>query len=141
MPALIHFEMQAAGPDPINCSNSPPIDSDLVTHFDKMLRLEHPDIIFVQSIKDYLIIKTTQGDHITHMTMKSIVDLLPNASFRRVHRSYLVGISHFTAIGRNELILAIRHLITHLPPNWIDRCAYDKTSSEDSDKKRPRWHK
>jgi DNA-binding LytR/AlgR family response regulator len=76
----------------------------------KLLKLEHPDIIFVQSIKDYLIIKTTQGDHITHMTMKSIVDLLPNASFRRVHRSYLVGISHITAIGRNEIILGKKYI-------------------------------
>jgi two-component system LytT family response regulator len=76
----------------------------------RLLKLEHPDIIFVQSIKHYLIIKTTKGDHITHMTMKSIVDLLPNASFRRIHRSYLVGILHITAIGRNQLILGHKHI-------------------------------
>lgn len=69
----------------------------------KLLRLEHQDILLVQSIKDYLLLKTVQGNYITHMTMKAVSELLPQTLFRRVHRSYLVGISHLTVIGKNEV--------------------------------------
>lgn len=69
----------------------------------KLLKLEHQNIRLVQSIKDYVILKTTHGNYITHMTMKSVSELLPNTLFRRIHRSYVVGVSHLTMIGKNEV--------------------------------------
>lgn len=69
----------------------------------KLLKLEHQDILWVQSIKDYVILKTTHGSYITHMTMKSISELLPQTLFRRIHRSYMVGVSHLTVIGKSEV--------------------------------------
>lgn len=69
----------------------------------KLLKLEHQNILLVQAIKDYAIVKTTHGNYITHMTMKSVSELLPHTLFRRIHRSYVVGISHLTMIGKNEV--------------------------------------
>ncbi|MNF13829.1 LytTr DNA-binding domain protein [compost metagenome] len=37
------------------------------------------------------------------MTMKYLVELLPSSLFKQVHRSFIVGISHITSIGRNEI--------------------------------------
>lgn len=71
----------------------------------KLLKIEHQDILLVQSIRDYLLLKTIAGNYITHMTMKAVCDILPQAQFRRVHRSYLVNLSHLTVIDRNEVYI------------------------------------
>lgn len=71
----------------------------------KMLKISHADIIYAQSIKDYIIIKTLKANYITHMTMKYLADLLPHELFRRVHRSFLVGTNHVTSISRNGIEL------------------------------------
>ena len=69
----------------------------------KMVKLMHKDILYAQSFKDYVIIKTIDGKYMTHMTMKYLVGLLPEKIFKRVHRSFLVGITHIRTIGRNEI--------------------------------------
>ncbi len=71
----------------------------------RLVKVQYADIITVQSIKDYLIIKTQDKSYITHMTMKYLVDLLPANQFRQVHRSYMVSIAHITAIGTSEMAL------------------------------------
>lgn len=71
----------------------------------KMVKVEHKDIIYAQSIKDYIIINTLKGNYITHMTMKYLAELLPDTSFRRIHRSFLISLPHVTSIGRNEIEL------------------------------------
>ncbi|HEX8377862.1 MAG TPA: response regulator transcription factor [Pedobacter sp.] len=69
----------------------------------KMVKINHKDILCAQSIKDYIIIKTPQANYITHMTLKYLTDLLPGKLFRRVHRSFLVGITHITSFSRNVI--------------------------------------
>lgn len=71
----------------------------------KMVKVEHKDIIYAQSIKDYIIINTLKGNYIIHMTMKYLAELLPDTGFRRVHRSFLISLPHVTSIGRNEIEL------------------------------------
>ena len=71
----------------------------------KMVKLMHKDILYAQSIKDYIIIQTTHEKFITHMTMKYLSELLPEKLFKRVHRSFLIGITHIKSIGKNEVEL------------------------------------
>jgi DNA-binding LytR/AlgR family response regulator len=71
----------------------------------KMVKVEHIDIIYAQSIKDYIILNTLKGNYIIHMTMKYLAELLPDTSFRRIHRSFLISLPHVTSIGRNEIEL------------------------------------
>jgi len=71
----------------------------------KMVKVEHSDIIYAQSIKDYIILNTLKGNYIIHMTMKYLAELLPDTSFRRIHRSFLISLPHVTSIGRNEIEL------------------------------------
>jgi two-component system LytT family response regulator len=71
----------------------------------KMVKVEHSDILYAQSIKDYIILNTLKGNYIIHMTMKYLAELLPDTSFRRIHRSFLISLPHVTSIGRNEIEL------------------------------------
>jgi two-component system LytT family response regulator len=69
----------------------------------RLLRVLHEDLLFAQSIKDYIRLTTRQGNHLTHMTMKYLQGLLPPETFIRVHRSYMVNRSYISAIDRMEL--------------------------------------
>ena len=72
----------------------------------RLVRVEHETLVYAQSIRDYVIIHTTRGNYITHMTMKYLAGLLPESSFIRVHRSYLIGVAHITGLDNNQVLLS-----------------------------------
>lgn len=67
-------------------------------------------LLYAQSLKDYLIIKTTDKQYITHMTMKALVQLLPSHQFHRVHRSFMINRAHITSFSKTEIKLG-KHII------------------------------
>jgi DNA-binding LytR/AlgR family response regulator len=68
-----------------------------------LLKILHDDLLVAKSVKDYIHLKTKQGKHLTHMTMKNLEGLLPANIFIRVHRSYLVNRQAITLLGRKHL--------------------------------------
>jgi two-component system LytT family response regulator len=68
-----------------------------------LVKIMHSDLLVVKSVKDYLLLKTKQGNHLTYLTMKNLETLLPAAMFTRVHRSYLVNRQAITLLGRQHL--------------------------------------
>lgn len=69
----------------------------------QLVKLQHVDILYAQSIKDYILLKTVRRSFIVHMTMKGLSELLPDSQFRRIHRSFLVNLSHLTKVGRQDV--------------------------------------
>jgi len=67
------------------------------------MKVFHSDILYAQSIKDYMSLKTTRGNYIILMTMKYLAELLPAENFVRIHRSYLVNKSFISTITRNNI--------------------------------------
>ena len=41
---------------------------------------------------------------ITHLTMKSVEEMLPSSQFMRVHRSFIVALSKIRSVDRNDCI-------------------------------------
>lgn len=72
----------------------------------KFMKLEHENMLFARSIKDYIVLHTLHGNYITHMTMKYLDELLPSTIFLRIHRSYLVNRNKITSIGKREIVIA-----------------------------------
>lgn len=72
----------------------------------KLVKIAHKDLRYAQSVKDYILISTLQGNYLTHMTMKYLNELLPADQFIRVHRSYLVNHSYITLVDKTQLFLA-----------------------------------
>ncbi len=66
----------------------------------KLIKILHNDILYAQSIKDYIRISTTDKNYLTHMTMKYLCELLPAETFTRVHRSYLINKNHISEASR-----------------------------------------
>ncbi len=71
----------------------------------KYFRIEFAEIIYVESMKDYLRIHTTDLKLVTHLTMNEMEKLLPVQYFIRVHKSFLVAISQIRVIYGNTIEL------------------------------------
>ncbi len=72
----------------------------------KLVKVMHTELLYAQSVKDYILLKTTKGNFLTYMTMKNLAGLLPADTFIRVHRSYLVNMNHIEVIDKNRLKVA-----------------------------------
>lgn len=69
----------------------------------QLLKINHADILYAQSVKDYILLCTAHGNHLTHMTMKYLSSLLPSPPFLRVHRSYLVNKNRVDSLDKNNI--------------------------------------
>lgn len=69
----------------------------------KLIKVFHDELLYAQSVKDYILIHTNAGNFLTHMTMKHLVDLLPARNFARVHRSFLINTNAIDLLKKNSL--------------------------------------
>jgi len=69
----------------------------------KYFKIYFKDIIYIEGLKDYVIIYTADNKIITSMNVKTIAAQLPAAIFARVSKSYIVNILHIISFD-NELI-------------------------------------
>ena len=67
----------------------------------QLVKVNFDDIIYIEGLKDYVIIRLHQGRVITLQTMKSLEEKLPYGRFKRIHRSYIVAMDKITAIEGN----------------------------------------
>jgi len=74
------------------------------------VRVNFNDILFIEGMKDYLRIWTTDSKIMTLMSFKSMEEILPRAAFTRIHKSYLVAIDKIDSIERNRVRIAGEYL-------------------------------
>lgn len=67
----------------------------------KMIKVLFSEILFIESLKDYVRVKTIYEDLITHYNLSAITALLPERSFMRIHRSYTISINQVKAVEGN----------------------------------------
>ncbi|WP_341840210.1 LytTR family DNA-binding domain-containing protein [Chitinophaga caseinilytica] len=56
-------------------------------------------------MENYVRIHTLQGTHITHATLKSVLEHLPDPPFLQTHKSYIINTSKITGIEGNVIEL------------------------------------
>ncbi len=71
----------------------------------RIQRLELSDILYIEGLKEYLIINTESERIITLMTFKQILDKLPGKQFQRVHKSYIISIGKVNFIRNNSILI------------------------------------
>jgi DNA-binding LytR/AlgR family response regulator len=76
----------------------------------KMVKVMLHDILFIESMKDYIKVFTCNGTIITKQSMTSVEAMLPEKQFIRTHRSFIVSlnkINSFTSelleVGKTEI--------------------------------------
>jgi DNA-binding LytR/AlgR family response regulator len=83
----------------------PPSDIDFlfIRADDKLVRLKKEDILFMESMRDYVKFVTPGKTYITYSTLKSMEEKLGGPSFIKVHRSYIININKIDDIRGNTI--------------------------------------
>lgn len=61
------------------------------------------DILFLESLENYVVIYTPTSKDIVYSTLKQILESLPEEKFLQTHRSYIINIDQVNAIEGNLL--------------------------------------
>lgn len=71
----------------------------------RLNKVNFADIFFVEALKDYVVINTSDNIYTTHTTMKEMMRILPEKDFVRVHRSYIVRLDKIFSIKYPDLVI------------------------------------
>lgn len=71
----------------------------------KYFKVKFEDILFVEGLKDYVILQLEEQRIITRMNLKAMYDLLPKSIFLRVNKSYIVNTAHIEAFDNNDIFI------------------------------------
>ncbi|MDR1161742.1 MAG: LytTR family DNA-binding domain-containing protein [Tannerellaceae bacterium] len=71
----------------------------------KFFKANFKDVLFIEGLKDYVIIQTDKQRLITHLNLKTIHDMLPKQVFLRVSRSFIVNKERIDSFDNNDIFL------------------------------------
>ena len=69
----------------------------------KMVKVLLQDILYIESMKDYVKVVTVSGNIVTKQSISSVEEMLPEKRFIRTHRSFIVSVDRIRTFT-NELI-------------------------------------
>ncbi len=82
----------------------------------RLVKIDHAEIIYSESLGDYIKVFTTTHTHVTYLTMNKLEDLLPAHKFARIHRSFIINLDHiqyvegnFIRINNNDLPIGLTY--------------------------------
>lgn len=71
----------------------------------RLNKINFDDIYFVEALKDYVVINTSDNSYTTHTTMQEMVRILPAKDFVRIHRSFIVNLNKIFSIKYPDLVI------------------------------------
>lgn len=94
----------------------------------KLVRIRISDILYIESLKEYVRIFLPGGNQVVYQTMQHLEERLPRNSFFRIHRSYIVGLRHVQSIEGNTVIIngAQLPVSRYCKDEFINRVAKNK---------------
>jgi DNA-binding LytR/AlgR family response regulator len=72
----------------------------------KLIRLNNEDILYIESMGDYVKFVTAEKKFITHNTIKNLEEKVNRQTFMKVHRSYIINTSKIDNIRENYLFIS-----------------------------------
>lgn len=81
----------------------------------KLIKVNFTDILYIEGLKDYVIIRLEGSRIIALQTMKSLEEKLQTSHFRRVHRSYIVNLERIIALDGNSLEIMEKGAVKNIP--------------------------
>lgn len=70
-----------------------------------LVKLSYEDIIWIESMENYVLVATTKEKIVVHFTLKAILQKLPADIFLQVHRSHIVNLNKIDTIRRSSLVI------------------------------------
>jgi DNA-binding LytR/AlgR family response regulator len=72
----------------------------------KLVKIKFEDILYIESLKDYIKVFTATGNFLVHKSLTSITEELPDTNFIRIHRSYTIAIDKVKSVEGNLVEVA-----------------------------------
>ena len=69
----------------------------------KFVKINISDILYIESLKDYIRVKTVQESWVCYQTLTSITEKLPKEKFMRVHRSFTIALDKVTVVHTDSV--------------------------------------
>ena len=69
------------------------------------LKVFAKDIIFVESLKNYVKVKTVEKEIVCYNSISRMEEILPETKFLRVHRSFIVSLDHISSFSPSQIDL------------------------------------
>ncbi len=76
----------------------------------KMMKINIEEILFVEGMKEYIKVVTPDKTYITHKSLTSLSEELPNDKFLRIHKSYVIALNKVKSIEGNRIQI-LNHII------------------------------
>jgi DNA-binding LytR/AlgR family response regulator len=67
----------------------------------KMVKVYFKDILFIESIKDYVKIKTDKAEVISNQRISGMEETLPKDSFLRIHKSFIINLTRIDSFSNS----------------------------------------
>ena len=71
----------------------------------RMVKIELREILYLESLRDYVAIHTTKEKILTLQSLRSFEEQLPQQTFIRVHKSFIIALDKINAIEKKRLII------------------------------------
>ena len=71
----------------------------------RFYRILFENILFIEGLKDYIIIQTGERRIITKTTLKAMCEQLPTDIFMRVNKSYIVNLNQIESFDANDIFI------------------------------------
>lgn len=71
----------------------------------RFFKVNLKDILFIEGLKDYVILQLEDQRIITHMNLKTMHELLPKSTFLRVNRSYIINKERIDSFDNNDIFI------------------------------------
>jgi DNA-binding LytR/AlgR family response regulator len=81
-------------------------DRIFVRHKEKMVKIMLADLLYLEADRNYSHLFTKEKDYVLAVTLKAIEEKLPAKLFLRIHRSYIVNITHIDEVTEGNVKIA-----------------------------------
>jgi two-component system, LytTR family, response regulator len=71
----------------------------------RLVKIKPADILYVEGAGNYMTFYTNERRFLSLLTMQEALGLLPKDMFVRIHKSFLVSLSHIDAIEKHDVII------------------------------------
>jgi len=76
----------------------------------KMVKTKMNDILYIESIKDYVKVRTTEKEIITQQKISYLEESLPKDQFLRIHRSFIINRERIDAYSATDVEIGKHHV-------------------------------
>lgn len=125
--ALQWFELKARSTE--NNSKNEDKEHIFIKSDYKIIKIELNKILYIEGLKDYVkfYMEDESKPHLTLMSMKSLEESLPQNTFKRIHRSFIVNLTKINTIERGRIVFGKEFIpVSDGNKQWLNDYLKDK---------------